>query len=317
MVREYDAFPALLERYLAVVNAKQIIDVADPLLEQVINYGTWVLGRCLQQPGDYERDAEAAPLAILHRMLEVTDGIHTLVKSACGPAVAPLLRTLFDAFASLTYILQDRHEFLDRSRSWFVGHLFARIAERETSIRILDDFPRDEIPHGMREEAEEEVHRIKELLREDHLRALAQEYKQKIAKRRSTRVEWFSLGGGPRNRYELMKRIGYIREYEVYYSSWSRDVHANEFRHAFTHADDGSNSAAVYSLRNPGKLAGNAALAATFCAMGSIEILKWFRPNEPAAPRIEWYTTQVRPRSRRLHRLQRQFDQSRRRRRSG
>ena len=314
MARQYEALPTLLDRDFAVAFARPIIDEAGPLLREVVNVGTQIFGRCASEPGEYERDAEVAALTLFHTILEFTDGIYVLVTAACGPTMAPLLRSSFEAVASLSYMLRDPERFVDRARAWVVGHVFNLVAEQERYLQIAEsDYP-EAVEEDAKAKSLEAVQAWKELLGQDHLAPVVQEYEAERKRQRRRRVAWFSLWGGSQNRRELAAQAGrtpdlsVLREYDVFYRRWSAAAHAEELRGAFTQAEE-AEGPAVYRLRNPADLAQNAELAAAFCNSASGLILRWFRPGEfeRENARREWFEAQVRPRRERLRRLQQEF----------
>ncbi|MFH1085671.1 MAG: DUF5677 domain-containing protein, partial [Chloroflexota bacterium] len=120
----------LLDREFSVVAARELIDMVSPLLVEIINYGTNVFARCATL-GTSEPNEDLAPLMLYLHMLEFTDGIEALLRQSCVYPAIPLLRSCFEAYLQLEYILQDDGEYTNRSLGWLAHYARTRVKNRE------------------------------------------------------------------------------------------------------------------------------------------------------------------------------------------
>jgi hypothetical protein len=75
-----DALEALLERDLAIANVRDRIEIAVPLIREVVNYGTMAFARCDKEPktGDYH----VPMFSLFLHQLEMTDAVELIVAGA-------------------------------------------------------------------------------------------------------------------------------------------------------------------------------------------------------------------------------------------
>lgn len=107
----------LLDRDFSKAEAREQIDAAVPLLEEVVNYGLAVFARCSVRPDG--RDENAAILLPFHHLLEMIDGVQVLVAAAAPiPARLPL-RSAFEALLAIEYITQA--DTVRRAYAYLVG----------------------------------------------------------------------------------------------------------------------------------------------------------------------------------------------------
>lgn len=97
----------VLDRDIPKVQAKPLIDVASPALQEVINYATNAYERCrLSKKG--LRDEAFPVIALYLHTIQMADSIEVLISNCCGSPVIPLLRSLFEAKLSIEYILEKK-----------------------------------------------------------------------------------------------------------------------------------------------------------------------------------------------------------------
>src|SRR5205085_1346709 len=91
---------AALDRDFSRVAAKELIEIASPLLQEIVNFGTNALQRCHISATGGE-DEDIAALLLYRQIIEFTDGIEVLVSQACVVPAIPLLRASFEASLAL------------------------------------------------------------------------------------------------------------------------------------------------------------------------------------------------------------------------
>ncbi len=267
----------LLDRDLSRAALQKHIEVADPLLTEVVNYGVAALRRCMDALKDDGHNLGV--LLPLRHLLEMVDGVHVqLVAGAPSPARL-LLRSAFEALVSIEYMLKADTE--RRAYAYLAGW-----AQREVAkCRGLKKYA------TLVEKAEELDERIATLERQlghpgwkeasDALRAL---------KRQRVKPEWYKLDGGPANLADLAQRVGFLAEYDVLYRDWSGPTHASDLsRQIIT----GRGTVALRRLRDPEMFNKVISFAVNFAVKGTRAVLLHYRPEEERAW-AAWYVREVR-----------------------
>ena len=76
---------SILYRELSMAEAKEIIELASPLMQELVNYATNVLARCAtSRTLSGREDEDVAALALYRHVIELTDGIEVLLSRSCS-----------------------------------------------------------------------------------------------------------------------------------------------------------------------------------------------------------------------------------------
>src|SRR5437867_3977639 len=95
----------LLSRELAKEDATQINSIASPLLIELVNYATQMIGRCA--PLCSRESSQDIPLILLYRHLtEMVDGVQVLLADSSPVPAFLLVRSAFEALLAMDYILE-------------------------------------------------------------------------------------------------------------------------------------------------------------------------------------------------------------------
>ncbi len=106
----YDEFKPLLNREIRKAEAREIINIASPLLQEEINYATNAFQRCQESAKNVVPDEHVPVLASYHHVIGMIDGIEVLISQSCIVPAVPLLRSAFEALLAIDYILEkDYH----------------------------------------------------------------------------------------------------------------------------------------------------------------------------------------------------------------
>jgi hypothetical protein len=293
-----EPFRKLLDRDLAKVTAKPIIDVASPLLIEVINHATMAYQRCHVSAGrDSSTGATSehfAPLMLYQHMIEMADGLESLISSSCsGPALL-ILRTMLEALLSLDYMLQE--DYRKRSLSWLCSCIHKRIEAYE----LLD--PTTDRGRELKKTLEKEgnssvtgfslsenVQGLQRVLVGD-LAVIEDEYQRQKKSRRRT-PHWYSLFDGPTDLRGLAVAVSRASFYDLLYRSWSSVMHATDASRFLSQTSDGA--AAFQQIRYPENLKDYTWLAVNFVVISTGMMIQKFRPGENLSP---WYNTEVKAR---------------------
>jgi len=290
-------FEPLLYRELAKVAAKEIIDIASPLLQELVNYATNAFQRCQMSSTDAEDEDLPVLVSYLH-VIEMTDGIEVLISQSCSNPAVPLLRSSFEALLAIRYILEADYQ--QRSLSWIVGYVHSRIEGYETldasSPRGRDfltalstDETRQYLALPSMPELEDAIPNLQSMLRKPKYQPIEAEY-ERLRQKRKRPPMWYNLFGGPPNLRELARTVERGAQYDVLYRQWSTITHATDVSHYLTRTANGT--PAFKPLRNAEELRTISAFAASFILNATRKALSKFRPGEEASLK-SWYLREI------------------------
>ncbi len=300
MPNPWDAHEAILNRDMSRVVARPAIDVAAPLLRQLVDYATNVLVRCESSVAG-SKDEHAGVFCLYRHVIEMTDGIEVLVRDACPRPGLLLVRSSFEAVLALEYIIEANSE--QRSLAWLCGHIHERIdvhermdpdTERGRLFRVAmraDKYTREVTMGDF--SSSEPIARLRALLARQPMLSVEEEYSR--CKGRRGKPEWFRLFDGPANLYELCQHLQHVSIYDVLYRKWSSISHATDYEQ-FAQADT-SGTTFVRPLRDPSGVLNDigevSVYAANFMLMATRMLLETYRSGEERNF-AEWYRDNVR-----------------------
>ncbi len=218
----------ILDRDLAIAEAKPIIDKWSPYLIDLCNFGTNLLCRC-----DKSRDAiDGTPESLLHlyyHILQMADAAQVLCSKCCFTATIPLLRSMWEANISIDYMVKT--DFESSSTAWMAccyrdlksqlerfdlstekGKEFYRLTKDEPHRHILEKFVRNS------DYVRKAIKALSDKLGQS-------KYASVLARTQGKYKKWFSINGKtdlPRLAADLGRRI----EYEVLFRRDSTMLHA-------------------------------------------------------------------------------------------
>lgn len=299
------ASPLVLERDISVAAAKPVIDLACPLLRELVDHGTSALIQC-NQMSPRSADGRFACHALYRHIIEMTDGIEVLISQCCAKPAVPALRSSFEGLLYLTYILEDNSKYAQRSDSWFVnsirqwlsyydltnrghnrGRAFHEALKRRTTQPIS-------LPHFTPEDVASRPGNFRKLLAEPQYQAIETEFKRQ----KKSNPNWYTLFGGPQNLQELARKLQLLPEYEVLYRQWSKTAHAQEHMNFF--GPSRGEQSFMARLREQKDLPLVSLLAVAIMEKATRRMLRGFRPDEDIEP---WCREQVKPRLDQLQKL--------------
>ena len=222
-------------------------------LRSTVRMAEAIFWRCRRYAKNPNRD-DFAPLALFRHMLEMADGVEVLLSAKCLGAVEPLLRSMFEAFVSLQFIVES--DYPRPSRAWCYGNIQQEIRYRqlydETTEKgakfkraIIDRF---KIPNEKYElsakTSKHFVGQLRELLKSFQLDVMDEAEKKPVkrgTKKRGMKKhrEWYQVLN-IENRYELAQRVGLGPVYELFYPRWSAKVHGTDPNSLLVELADGT-----------------------------------------------------------------------------
>ena len=185
----------LLDRDAIKKEAGDLIKIIDLLLTEEVNRATQLVWQVQEatakESGTTPRDDVNIATTLFLHIVEVTDGIHMLLKEVCTDAAAPLLRSLFEGMLNLRFIVNNIDD-KDVVTAWYVNSLRQR-------RKYMDGFSSDD--EKVTEEVSNEVERLNKRLNEDY-----KEITAKIGKQ-----NWYAPYGGGGNLKELAEKLEFGR----------------------------------------------------------------------------------------------------------
>jgi hypothetical protein len=292
----------LLYRELSRVAAKDIIEIASPLLQELVNYATNAFARCATSTSG-RVDEDGAILTLYLHIIEMTDGVEVLVSQSCPVPAIPLVRSSFEALLSIKYVLEA--DYVRRSLSWLVDYTHRRLAFYECidpstdrgkafqkSLRAHEYEAMQNLPLPPQAEVQKRIANLQDFLAKPHIQPIEAEF-QRCKKEHKRRPNWYELFGGPgRTLYRLAHHLKRGVDYEILYRHWSSIAHAHDLSRFITGPTEGD-SAIIRRLRDPSEIKEVTRHAALYILEATRLILGKFRPEESISG---WYTREVRDR---------------------
>ena len=289
-----DEYKPLLDRQEAVTAAAPLIQVACPLLRELVNHASWAFRRCDSASDAHGAENEDLAAFVLYRhLIELTDGIEVLFSASCVNAAVPTIRAAFEASLSLDFIL--REDYTRRSLAWTCAYVHDRIDAHErldAKTKAGDQFAKTfESEMGGRPlsayDADVPVAALRGLLARDQFRDLDAEY-LKLRKQLNRAPDWFRLVG-VKNRRALARAVGRESEYLSLYSEWSGFSHASDAASYIT-AGRSEREAAFWGVRSPEHMPHRAFFSAYWLLRATRQMLGHFRAGESLK---SWYVREV------------------------
>ncbi len=289
-----ERFKQFLDPDLSKVSAKEPIEAASALIEEIRNYGHALFARCAYRPEG--GDENVAILFLYYHLLEMFDAVGVLVAESAPVPAELQVRAIFEALLALSYILKA--DTVHRAHAYLVSAFVDRIKFYETldpstpaGRRYRQSLASDpncarmhlETPHP------EAIDRLKSGLAQPGYAEAYGQY-QKVSRQRPP--HWYQLFGGPTNLRELAREVGREGAYEILYGEWSILGHAKDalLRNL---VEGKAGGPAVRPIRSPETIPQTVSHAVDFALEATRLMIQRYRPEE-LTRYAEWYVTEVR-----------------------
>jgi hypothetical protein len=290
-----DPLESIIYRDLAKANAQKLTEIADPLLTELVNFGSNAIVRCATSIHGKENE-DLAVLSLYRHILEMTDGVQVLISQACAVPAIPLVRSSFEALISLDYIVESDQKYVARSLAWLVNYLNERVKTYEMldpstkrgkyfQRSIMSDINVSSMPLPPQRELQKAAARLNSLLSSQQLKQINTEFHNLKGKK-----AWYKLQGGPNNLRDLAHHVGRSALYDFIYRQWSRVTHAHDFGPFIR--KDAKGQAVIRAIRSPEELKNVTNYSATICLAATRKLIGKFRPTENIK---SWYERDVQP----------------------
>ena len=286
----------LFDRDISKAIAREWIDLATPMLVEIVNHGVAAFARCSTTAKG--GDEHLAILMPYRHLLEMIDGVQILLGEAAPDPAQLLLRSAFEALLTTEYITEA--DTVRRGHAYLVGDIRQRLAtyrrmDRKTpeGKQMHERIDADESARDMRipdiPDLDARIENLEILLKKPHWREADEQF-QDLQRRLKRRPLWHHLYGGPENIEFLSVHLKRGGQYEILYRQWAKRAHAADtVQRILTKGDKGG--PAFRRVRDPSEFVITVTLAVTFVLAATRRILSFYRPNEKWE---QWYFREVR-----------------------
>ena len=287
---------SILYREPSIAEARKYIDVASPLLKELVNYSTNLFARC----GDSakgEENEDGSVFSLFKHIIEMTDGIDVHVSQSCAVPAIPLVRSSFEALLAMQYILESDNEYVKRPLSWMANYINDRISQyklldpdtqegRQFRENAKKDSAGSRIDWADIDSTKDEIQSLEKVLARAQFKDVEAERKSQ----RRKRPQWYSLFGGPQNLRILAQHLERGAQYVFLYRQWSSVSHAVDFPRFAAIPEKGERY--IERLRNPKRLEEVMRFAPTFILEAIRLMTQKCRPGE-MGNFSRWYMNEV------------------------
>lgn len=298
-------FKSLLDPEYARQEARQIIDVACPLLRELVNFATHSFNDCQQGATTLGVDEAWGPLRLYYQIIEMIDAVEVLLRESCvHPAMGPL-RSAYEAGLYLTFI-HYHDDFREASLAWFIGQVRQRITSLErkdptAAAKAGEVIGITEADLRLYKEVQQKIAVYHKELQRPDLQALALRVKN---------AKWYQALNAGDNLFDLSKTLDaleeeratreglpvmkiWLRAYKFLKSQYDEVLHGGDFDRWATHNDAG---AVVFTrIRDGGSARQVASNAANVILQATRLSVHRFRPDRDAHLQ-KWYVEKIQQR---------------------
>jgi len=288
----------VLNRELQKVKNQIFLIDSCSLLQELVNYATHAFLRCASSP-NYQKDIDLPILLLYLHTIEMTDGIEVLISQSCATPAIPLVRSSFEAFLSIEFLVEDECNYKKRSLAWLNDYVHNRLSlyqslnpSSEKGKEFLEIKRKDKIASDILLPSIDVVEiaekNLVNFLKSDEMREVEEAFR--ISKKsKKSRPSWFSLFNGPSTMQKLAQHVKYGIEYEILYRQWSQISHAHDISRFIGKTIEGES--AIFGLRNQQFLPEVFTFSSIFLLNSTRLLLKKFRPSEDIKT---WYSREIR-----------------------
>jgi hypothetical protein len=294
----------ILDRDISLAATSAVRAAGRPALREVVDECIRVFQRCSNTArGTDEHIGQLFPLL---QLAEHLDGVEIALDGASATAAGVLLRAAFESLLTVEWVAKDKP--LRYGAAYVVAEIHRRIAgleqftpgtdrRKQAEEKMRSDALGATVDFPTFAEAPNMIVRLQKLLKAKHIAEAAAAYD--TDRKKSNKVEWYSLWGGPKTIEQLATRLERGAQYEFLYRGWSRSVHGTDLMRQLTSQDD---AAAVRVFRDGSELAKGYTFGLAFGLDAIKAILGRYRPDELNSSYKTWYNTLI---SKPLQRLSR------------
>lgn len=290
---------SLLYREFQKAAVKEIINVASPVLKELVNHATNAFMRCQDSPSG--RDVDLPVLICYLHVIEMTDGLEELISQSCAVPAIPLLRSSFEALLAIRYILMADYQ--RRSFAWLVTNIHdqiiryemldpnhARGKEFQAALAKDEYVSHIKLPMTIDDDLVKKINRLESVLTKSSYVEAEYEY-QILRQKISGRPNWYSFWRGPTSLEQLSNEVGMAGFYQFLYRHWSRIAHAFDYSRFIKRGTQGQHF--FQPLRDPNLVKEVSSFGSSFLLDATKKVIDKFRPGEKTSI-AKWYEREIR-----------------------
>jgi hypothetical protein len=230
---------SLLDRDKVIVETKEIYGKQLDLLEDLVNYGTYLVARVYDSSKKNLEDGIVIGVLLKHIIMMV-DAIHVLASKGVMLPANLQVRSIFEASLYMDWIIQDDSN--NKAKYYYVANIRNRktwalkiqnnTAENTLFINQLGEYSHIISPQSIPEEiktiAGEQILNIDKTLNSEKYKAINETFEQKKKKTTGVDPHWYELLGVKSIAY-LAKELNRLPEYIFCYSLGSNIAHISSY----------------------------------------------------------------------------------------
>lgn len=227
----------LLHRELHSHDAKRIYGAQLELLTDLANYGSHLILSCFSSS---KRDLGdiVVTAVLLKQVVLMLDGFQVLLEAGCSEAAQLQARAMFEASVYIDWMLMS--DKTTKAEHYYVANvrgdrLWSRrgiegTEEHSSFLGEMGDFTEEmsKSARGRAEQIAAELEKLDEFLSNEPFQSINAAFDQVKGSRSSDRAWYVPLG--PKSFRQIVKEVGRLHEYDIFYGSMSETMHASKIR---------------------------------------------------------------------------------------
>ena len=295
-----EPYEQLLNRNLSIVEIKNQISIASPLLTELVNFSTNTWIRCLGSSKS-EKDVDLAVFCQYLNMIEYCDSIEELLNKGCVNPCFLLLRPMFECRLNINYLL-DRDFYRSRSLAWLYLQVNSELKDLQylTSDEFRLNNDNDEIVPSLLSTdqlslTQTRIEKLSSWLNESHLSDIKNEFQRVKKIFNKPNIKWFQLFPnlgeeiGPKNLFELCQTLKMVQQYRLLYKYWSKYVHGDNAMDYINNVK--KSDPLIRPVRNIANIRQVVLFSSSFLLYSTRAVIDFFRPGENYST---WYVKEIR-----------------------
>lgn len=268
------------------------------LIDSCVDFGTHLVAGLLE--GEKVPPYRVTASLMLREFLAHLDGSSALVRIGCPEPTKVVLRSVFEAYLNLLYLLVDDTErrslcYVLAAKHQSIGFLKRRDPSTSQGRDIVDAIARDTSAFKISRLSTADLPTVEQIETELRTEPFAEIEEEWVRTRREAggrSLKWYQLFNGPRNLWTLADRVGRAALYDLLYRQWSALAHTESVLSNVEML--GPTEAAIPSLRDASELQLLSSVAASLALACFKDVID--RTMASRLPHyLAWYAQEIKP----------------------
>ena len=268
------------------------------LIDSCVDFGTHLVAALLE--GERVAPQRITASLMLREFLAHLDGSSSLLRMGCPEPTKVVLRSAFEAYLNLLYLLAEDTERRSRCYALAAKHqsisfLKRRDPSTEEGRRVVEAIARD--TSGFRTTRAHladlpTVEQLEAELGDEPFAQLEDEWLRTRQVARGRAPKWYQLFGGPKNLWQLSDLVGRAVLYDLLYRQWSASAHVESV--LINVERRGSTHVAIPSLRDPSEIQLLTSVAVSLALACFKDVVDRTMPPR-LSQYLAWYAQEIKP----------------------